>query len=129
MVGRDDVGIGRHLLDLALAGIGNAGQKVDQAPGHVLVGGLQIQHHRPLVLKLVGDLGRIFKAVRLHQHYLQLCGSVDIHNLIAAILRLVAALVKGALTGLLQLLIFLILIVVRMGQLLQLIQNAHDGTS
>ena len=129
MVRGDDIGVGRHLFDLALAGIGHTGEEINEPPGHILVGGLQIQHHRPLVLKLVGDLGRIFKAVRLHQHYLQLCSSVDIHNLIAAILRLVAALVKGALTGLLQLLIFLILIVVRMGQLLQLIQNAHDGTS
>jgi len=129
MVGGDDVGVGRHFLDLALAGIGHAGQKVHQTPGHILVGGFQIQHHGPLVLQLVGDLRGVFKAVGLYQHHLQLGGGVDIHHLVPAVLRLVAAIFKRALPRLFKILVFLILVVVGMGQLFQLVKNAHARTS
>ena len=56
MIGRNDVGAGGDLLDLALAGVGNAGQEVDEAAGDGLVGLLQIEDHGALIPQMIGDL-------------------------------------------------------------------------
>ena len=126
MVGRDDVGVGGDLLDLALTGIGHAGQEVDQPAGDVLVGGFQVQDHGPLVLQMVRDLGGIFKPLRLYQHHLQLGGGVDIDHLVAAVFRLIAVVLEGIPAGgLLELLKFLVLILIGVGQLFQFVNKAH----
>ena len=128
MIGRDDVGVGRDLLDLPLSGIGHAGEKIDQAAGHVLVGGLQVQDHGALVLQLVGDFRGVLKALRLYQDDLQLGGGVDVHHLAPPVVKAAAApalLEDVPLRLLLEIFKFLVLIFVRMGQLFQLVQNAH----
>lgn len=48
---------------------------------------------------MVGDLARVFKALGLDEHDLELRGRVDVHDLVAAVLRLAlgaAAVGKGA---------------------------------
>ena len=65
IVRRNDEGAGRHTLDLAVVGVGHAGQKVDQAAGDFLAGGLEIQHHRMLGVELICNGGGILKAFRL----------------------------------------------------------------
>ena len=80
--GRDDIGRGADALDLALLGVGHAGEKVDQAAG-ASVGGLRLEHHVALLAQMVGDVGGVLKLLRLHQHGLQLGGGVDVDLLVA----------------------------------------------
>ena len=95
---------------------------------------------------MVGDLAGVLKALWLYQHHLELSSGVNIDDLVAAALRLdrgavqraravhplgaVPALRDGSTRRRLKLLeIVLVLILVGVGPLLQLIQNAHDGPS
>ena len=133
MIGRDDVRVGRDLFDLALARVGHAGEEVDQSSCNVLVRGLKVDDHRALFLQMVGDLARVFKALGLDEHDLELRGRVDVHDLVAAVLRLAlgaAAVGKGARVAAVSqigeiIFIFLVLILVGVSPLFQIIQNTH----
>ena len=91
---------------------------------------------------MVSDLRGVFKALRLYQHHLQLGGGVDVHHLVAPLLRrdLLAA---GGLTGFTGftglevgrlavtahiLLVIVILIVIGMNDLLKFVHQAHGKT-
>ena len=82
---------------------------------------------------MVCNLGGVFKALRLHQHYLQLGGGVDVYHLVAAIVApavLLPVIKIGVLTGplggkLLFLLVIIILIIVRVNNLLKFVHQAH----
>src|SRR5699024_3483417 len=74
VIGGDDKGAVGHTLDLAVVGISHAGQEIHQTAGDLLVGGLQIEHHRALVVQMVCDSACILEALGLDQHHLELGG-------------------------------------------------------
>ena len=68
VVRRDDIGLQGDLLDLPFLGVSDAGEEVQQAAGHVLLGLFQVQDDRALVPQVVGHFGGVFIPLRLDQH-------------------------------------------------------------
>lgn len=63
IVRRDDVCAVCNLFDFALIRICNAAEEIHQTTRDILVGLLQIEYHRALVLQVIGNLCRLLKAV------------------------------------------------------------------
>ena len=65
IVGRDDICAVCNLFDLAFIRICNTAQKIHQTTRDILVCLLQIEDHRALVLQMICNFSRLFKAIRL----------------------------------------------------------------
>ena len=74
IVRRDDVCAVCNLFDFALIRICNAAEEIHQTTRDILVGLLQIEYHRALVLQVIGNLCRLLKG-RASPEQLRACWS------------------------------------------------------